>query len=276
MSRVAAIKVTFAFRVPGNGYSLSFYLQGSPSTNFGAEIAKANALATQLNNLTGPKTVLSEIRLQNNANLRQGLVFATNFNESAATGQAPPQTASQIKMYNVTNTADTSFYPRGLGTWAFGSNGRPSDLFKTKVAAVVALLKSDGWGWLGKNIGTSKGPTSILTITANLSGKPVVTLNENWFTAPFFETKVQVSMSGIQGADTLNGTWVVIPSAADQFTFVKPALFNPFVPLSGTAIMNALQFNGFDTGDHFKFTERKVGRPLYAPRGRSRRKRVVY
>lgn len=273
---VQAIKATFDFRLQGNGYSLSFFLNGSPSTNFVTERTKANALAAKLNNVTANECVLTHIRLQNVGTTRSGLVYRTTFEATTGNGFMPLQTSAQIKMQNPTLTKTTSFFMRGLSANTIGTGGRASDLFISRINELVVQLTTDLWGWIGKDDATSKGPTAVQSITQNASLLPVVTFTEPWFVLGDVGSKiVRISLAGVRGADTCNGTWIALVTGLNQVTFRQQVLMQAYVPLSGTGRWNNYQFNAFGSGAWFAFGERKVGRPSYAPRGRKTKKRVL-
>lgn len=283
-----ATRVTFVFQCQGYGWTITLYLP-SISAGFTNELAKAQTLVNLFNAATNQYTGITYVRCQNASTLRQGVVQPIDSAGSNTLGDGvQPQSCAYLRLYNAAFTMSKLIFFRGLPTNAVTSskNLNPASQFGSKLYSACAQMVNDGWCWAGKNP-AQIAPQNIVGITQNVNGQANITFANTPFVNPPVganTAKFPLVMSGIQGADLLNGKWVVQVSGLTPTvaTTVRKVIFNPWTgggtgysPLEQLiTIGQAPQTQSYATIE--RFGERKCGRPLYLSRGRSNRKRVTY
>ena len=287
MQSLVGTKVTFDLVCNGYGWSYTFFLP-TQSSGFAVEIAAAVLLAGKINNATNSSTYVAYIRCQSLSNLRQGQIFPQTVGMNVGTLGVQPQSALYLRLYNSPGTLTKLTFFRGLNQNLAINGGQinPSSSQVASINGFLATLVSGGWCWLGKAIGNplpgppfnQLSPQPVTSVTNGAGGFPLIT-----FAGPVFNAfsalnavKLPLSLSGLKGCDTLNGTWSVYALTASTCQFVKQVLFNPWVGPSGTGHSSWLQLIPIASGVQERLGERKVGRPSYLSRGRSSRRRVVY
>jgi hypothetical protein len=287
MQPLVGTKATFDLVCKGYGWSHTLFLQ-TYSSGFVNELPIAQQLATKINLATNHVTSVSYIRLQNLAQLRQGQVFLPVSTYSPLGDGVQPQSALYLRLYNAARTQTKLLFFRGLvqNYVIDGGSINPSSAQVTLINSLWAQMVTDGWCWLGKAIGnTLPGPPfnqlvpqPVTAVTPVAGG--FVALS---FAGPIFNifnannsVKLPISLSGLKGADRLNGTWVCYAQSDRTCQLVKQVLFNPWVGPSGSGHSSWLQLVPINFGLQERTGQRKVGRPSFLSRGRSSRRTVQY
>jgi hypothetical protein len=267
-------KVTFAFTQGSYGWTENYFLAG-PSSTLQAELTKANALAAKRAPLSGSQTKIAYIKVSNELNLRDVLVSNDTYNGYPSETSDAPDTAILFKRYTVDPSANAPLYMRGV--WdSLIINGGIVDAGNAAWLALrnswQGLLTSAGWGFLGKDPAAS-GSAAINSVAQNVDGTLHYVLKTPVLAAIPVGTKIKCFVSGVQGALSANGPFVVtvastttcdtivrIPTFAyvtgGKFSFTQPKFF----PIGNCQIQRVV--------------ERKVGRPLYVSRGRRKGRKL--
>jgi len=281
----AGTKVTYAMQGNGYGWSITLFLN-SESPNFASELPKAKTLADKINDCLGTEAFVDFYRVQSASTKRKGALIDYPAAAGIKSTCGSFQQAAFVRCYNQTFTQSKLIFFRGFpaNSVTEGTQISSASAFSVKITAFYNQLVADGWCWLGKSGGS--GPIPIVSITPLATGQlDIVCANPILPNPlPFGAVNTQVAISGVKGADTANGTWVVTPNSGaptTRFTTVRQILINPYTVGTGHASWNnealipiAAQPLGTPTVE--RVAERKAGRPLYRSRGRSSRKRASW
>jgi hypothetical protein len=280
-----ATKVTFCFQCLGYGWTTTLFLP-TQSSNFGVETTKANTLASKFNASTNTETIITFVRLQSVANLRQGVIVPQNFNVAGPDNGLQPQACLYVRLYNMANTQSKLMFLRGLNGSLVQSGGKinPTAPSLPSIQQLIAQMVTDGWCWAGKALagapapGPQLPPSKVGSVDTDGQGHAQISFINGIFTnfGPNNTVKAPLTLSGLQGCDTLNGQWVVYALSANQCVTVKQVLFNPWIAPSGWGHSALDTLVPIASGILERLAERKVGRPLFLSRGRSNRRKATY
>jgi hypothetical protein len=279
MATLAGTKTTFFFENRGYGFTESYYRIGAP-TDFVSETTLTTKLLTYRLKCAGKQTNVTFARIIDIANKRRGFTYrpATGGAGNPNKDSDAPTTAALIKRYNQDNSKTSSWFMRGNWDEACDAGGAISTVSNWNSSTLqpfLAVLVSDHWCWLAKDP-LSPVPSPVVTITSNPGGQLTITTANNTFAGVVVGSRVKVSISGVLGADTANGVWVVTVNAPNQVTTVRQILINPYVANTGRLVFNSPALQQIYEANIQRFVERKPGRPLYHSRGRSRARKVTW
>lgn len=296
MLLTSGTRVTFALSCRGYGWTITLYLNTN-STGFAAETVKAKTLATLLTLATNAATTVDYIRLEDARALRTGIVFPFLGNNVTTFNGVQPSSCAYLRLYNNNFTQSKLIFFRGLSTDIVQDGGvlNQSSAQVPAIANFANQLSLDNWYWLGATL-PAPSPVAVQSVTTApqpvpavnpLTSFPQIQLADGIFNAPFFPAfgaqRQPLSLSGLKGCDTLNGSWIVKPTSNDTCIFERQVLFNAWLPGTGQGYSRQETLIAF--GQNFsyapvfvieRFAERKPGRPLYLSRGKSNRRKVTY
>jgi hypothetical protein len=276
---VTGTKCTFQFDQAGYGWTESYYLS-TTSTGFVVEQAAAQRLLVKRLALSGKQTSNTFTRLMDLSQKRVGELYRSTAGGTgnAAQDSDAPDTAALIRRYNALNNQSSAWFVRGIWDSAviLGGGFDPSSVwYSSLLQGFFNQLITDSWCWLGKDLLNTKR-SQISTITADAQGHLTITSKLPIFPALSVNGQVQVQVSGAQGSDTANGTWVVTVLSTTSCQTVRQILINPYQLNSGFINYRPLNLIQIASCQLDRVVERKVGRPLYHSRGRSSKRRVTW
>lgn len=275
-------KVTFFFQERNYGWTESYFLppQGGsppgPSTGFLVERARAANLAyvrslmlyagaslisARFSDLAGGRLAFTDSSPPNYP--RAGTVSSADFSDTAIIGQLLGAGATKQGRRFFRGNADDAVTDAGLINSA-------SSWYTTYFPAFKAKLLDPAlqWSFTAKNTGASW--TSVVTgVTQNTDGTARIHISGNNFPLTSSE-RIEVFISGVQGANTINGLNLVQgvdladPTKADT---VRKVAILPFTN-QGKISYRAIDMFKIEEVNLVRVGERKAGRPSPVVPGR--------
>lgn len=267
-------RVTFFFQQQSSklgGWQENFWNLGSDPVNVEP---KAQALASELNNVTGAQVVVTSFRIADAATFRNVKTVFTSYGGGTVGPSSDadyPSVALQIKL--TANGGGSGNYKslqwlRGIPDIIVSNSGRynPSSGFLAKINAVFAILKNSGNGWAVNGLLKTQLPTPI-TGFANLTG--FVTCPGHGMGGAGLIRKVRIKGAGIR--NPLNGLFnvTIIDANTVQINFWSPE--TPSIPITGKnptirlQVYTQIQISAAETGI---ISSHKTGRPTNLLGGR--------
>ena len=277
MARI--VKSTLIFEGPGHGWTES-YFQNRNDNSLLAAIANLKILAEFRAPCLGNGFYVKGGRcafvtdVAGNRVRGESDIFYQRFNGYAQEDGADADLAVLTVWKGTDATKRKNQYLRGIWDTVSADEGRynATPEWKLRFNALVAKYLEFQYGWYSRAQGAVSYAVTNYTILPGTY--PEITVAGNPWAAPEFNIPQQVVFRGINTKSALNGTQVVIPTAAGTCRLSKPLALGEFVA-AGTMrkLTYSFQQCGGIRGE--RIVSRKVGAPLLESRGRLRNRTRV-
>lgn len=274
---MAIAKLTISFSQQNYGWTEN-YFRDNASANLQVEMAQLKAVAAKRILLSGAQTVINYLKVSNESVDRDVYLeplLSTSGGPYTGTGSEisdAPDTALLIRRFNLARDANAPMFLRGVWDRLVTNGGvfnYLDPLWQSAWNSYGAQLLASQIGFLSKDDASSFSKIPIATVTQAISGQIHFTTTAPLFLIGQVGEKVKVFISGVQGARTLNGAQVVIPSGVQTADTVKRLPMFPYIS-GGIATNSELVFKLIANQNMIRVVERRPGRPLYLSRGRSK------
>lgn len=273
---LAVTKATFAFQQGVYGWTESYYLN-TVSDNLQAELAKAQSLAQKRIVMSGEQTLMPYVKVSREDVQRDVLLSAQAYSGATGKPSDAPDTAILTKRFTTTPVALAPIYLRGIWDELVLDGGR-LDLANAAWLANYNAWKGaltttvNGWGFLAKDPAES-GSSLIQSVSQNTDGTIHYTLVTGIFTNLDVGEKTKIFVSGVNGALSANGPNVGVVRGINTIDTEARIPIFPYIG-GGKLSYTVLKFYPIGNTQLQRVVERKVGRPLYVSRGRSRTRKL--
>lgn len=276
------VKGKLCFEQSGYGWTENYFQETSDDT-LTTSFASLEKIATKRAACLAAEATITFITIS--AETDTGDSIVGNFKNTPYTGNsqfhsANPFTALLVRRRGQTGNNRSQVYLRGIPDDLEQNGGKftPAEVpdWTKYLDAFTASMRAnaEAWGFLGRHP-TNSGKALVQTITQNANGQPVVTFKTNLFTDPAeIGKKVRLSLSGVQGAASVNGTRVVVPTSQTVAEFIDRIPMFPYTG-GGTGRVSRPGLVVIHNQTPLRIVSRKPGAPLFRSRGRSRERKLA-
>jgi hypothetical protein len=262
-------KVTLTFLQGPQGWTENYYI-GTTSPDLTAQLSLAETLASKRAAMSGAQTIITYVKVSNESTQRDVLISGSSYYGNPSEPSDAPDSAILVKRYAVSNVAISPLYCRGV--WdsliTAGGNINYASPWISPFNSWTAFITASG-----NNLGfTARDPSAskkslITNIVSNADGTLTITIGAPDWAALTVGANYKAFVSKVLGAATANGPLTLkILSATTAKSVERIAIF-PYTG-AGQVSVTVLKFFQYGRTQLERVVERKVGRPLYASRGR--------
>lgn len=286
-----------AFMMHGYGWSETWFTETSDLTL--AEVfTRLKDLAEKRAELLceeGKITYISTSMEDVTGDSRIGPFQDTPYTGTPGVHSEDPFTALLVRRRPSTNVAWSNLYLRGIPDDIVVEGGKltlpaniegtttpsPAANWNKKFNQFATKVKDGRWGFLGKNRTTST-KALVQTLVQDDQGRPLITTGANQnplagatlFTEAELSTVQRVTISGVQGAASVNGTHAVLVTGPNVFRFVNRMPMFPYTT-GGRVTVNRLTLHFVEAMVPQRIVSRRPGRPLYHSVGRRKGRKLT-
>ena len=263
---------TLAFESQNYGWTESFY-RPNPSVNLVPELTALRTLAQKRIMMCGRETSITFLKVSNTS--VTGDVLLENRRNNPFVGDSQeasevPSTAILIKRKSVNNVESSILYARGNFDSLLTNGGLIDESFDKGITAFSGFkgeLKK-GWGFLSVDKTLQIKP-NISNVTNDSDGHIVFQLPANSIPQNLVGKKAKVYVSGIQGATSANGQFIVDVVDRSTLRTRKRLPIFPYLGF-GRVTYSPIKFVAIADATMERSVHRQCGTPLFLSRGRRR------
>lgn len=269
---MAIVSVLFSFLQRNYGWTEKYFRNGGSSPMIDT-YPRAIALFQKRMQLSGKETEAQYIRISQEGVQGDSLLFAV---EAGTIPPNPvyesdtPTTCVLMQLRDATNQWRKNIFIRGIWEKVATLGGRytPDAEYVSRVNAYIAQLKTDGWGWMA-----SERPATVRNIASieQVAGGTIkITTSDGTWANDQIGKSINVRLSRVVGSANLNGQLIVVPTSANIAYSLRAIAILPVTPGTGRMRYTTQTLKQVDNGGVTRIGERRTGRPILQPRGRSR------
>lgn len=268
-------KITLVFQQDAYGWTENYFLN-SPSVDLSVEIPKAQTLATKRAALCGAQTNLPYLKISREQVKRDVYVESSYRHGNSAFESDAPDTALLCNKWSINWTVKGALFLRGIWDAVVLTGGQfdfSNTTYYSLMRAFEAYLKTGGFGFLGRDPALAQ-QSAVTAVVANVDNTVKITVTDPIFLGYAVGTKLNIFVAGVTGAASVNGPQIVKVVDNTKVSTVKRLPILPYTS-GGNLSFNVQQFIPINHLFEERIVERKVGRPLYLSRGRSRGRKLA-